>query len=69
MYCTCGVAGDVCTGHFYTLASCNPNGCAAPNATRKYLGEKIDAGWTNREIFQALYAQRGPLMLRPHLLP
>src|SRR5262249_34394040 len=34
-YCTCGVKGDRCTGHFYTLASCNPNGCGAPNDMRK----------------------------------
>src|SRR5262249_52267349 len=24
VYCTCGIKGDGCTGHFYTLASCNP---------------------------------------------
>ena len=69
IYCTCGVAGDRCTGNFYTLASCNPNGCAAPNATRQVLGSKIDAGMTNRQIFQELHAERGPAMLRPHLLP
>jgi hypothetical protein len=69
IYCTCGVGGDGCTGHFYTLASCNPNACAAPNTTRQYLARKIDDGWTNREIFQALLKQRGSQMLRPHLLP
>jgi hypothetical protein len=68
-YCTCGVGGDGCTGHFYTLASCNPNACGAPNMTRNYIGKKIDEGWTNCEIFDALYKQRGPMMLRPHLLP
>jgi hypothetical protein len=69
IYCTCTIGGDGCTGHFYTLASCNPNGCGAPNATRQYLGRKIDEGWTNRQIFQMLLEQRGPQMLRPHLLP
>lgn len=69
IYCTCGVAGDTCTGHFYSLASCNPNSCAAPNQTRQTIGKHIDAGWTNREIFDALLKQRGPTMLRPHLLP
>ncbi len=69
MYCTCGVADDTCTGHFYTLASCNPNGCAAPNATRKELARLIDEGQTNRQIFATLLKQRGPQMLRPHLLP
>jgi hypothetical protein len=69
IYCTCGIGGDGCTGHFYSLASCNPNSCAAPNTTRQYIGKKIDEGWTNREIFDALLKQRGPTMLRPHLLP
>jgi hypothetical protein len=69
IYCTCPVGGDGCTGHFYTLASCNPNACGAPNLTRKYIAGKIDDGWTNREIFQALLKGRGPTMLRPHLLP
>ena len=69
IYCTCGVEGDVCTGHFYTLASCNPNGCGAPNATRKLIAGKIEQGLTDRQIFEELLQQRGPLMLRPHLLP
>jgi hypothetical protein len=69
IYCTCGIAGDTCTGHFYTLASCNPNGCGAPVVTRQYIGKQIDEGRTNREIFDVLLKQRGPTMLRPHLLP
>ncbi|OAI54044.1 hypothetical protein AYO44_03945 [Planctomycetaceae bacterium SCGC AG-212-F19] len=69
IYCTCQVKGDVCTGHFYTLASCNPNGCAAPNATRKDLAEMIDKGMTDKEIFEALLKKHGPLLFRPHLLP
>lgn len=68
-YCTCGVGGDGCTGHFYTLASCNPNACGAPNVARRYIGKKIDEGWTNREIFDALHKQHGAILLRPHLLP
>ena len=48
IYCTCQVKGDVCTGHFYTLASCNPNGCAVPNAMRKELAELIDKGLTDQ---------------------
>jgi hypothetical protein len=69
IYCTCPVKGDVCTGHFYTLASCNPNGCAAPNAMRKDLGEKIDKGMKDKEIFEVLLKEHGPTLLRPHLLP
>ena len=69
IYCTCGVGGDGCTGHAYTLASCNPNACGAPNATRKLLAKKIDEGLTDRQIFEQLLKDRGPLMLRSHLLP
>jgi hypothetical protein len=68
-YCTCKVGGDICTGHFYTLASCNPNGCAAPNAMRKYVAEKIDAGWTDRQIFDDLLRTKGPALTKPHLAP
>lgn len=68
-YCTCGVSKDTCTGHFYTLASCNPNGCGLPNARRKAVGAMIDEGLTDRQIFDRLLKQDGPLLLRPHLLP
>ena len=68
-YCTCGVSKDVCTGHFYTLASCNPNGCGLPNARRKSLGKMIDKGMTDRQIFDQLLEEAGPLLLRPHLKP
>jgi hypothetical protein len=69
IYCTCGVSKDVCTGHFYTLASCNPNGCGMPNATREELIELIDQGKSDREIWDSLLKDRGPLMLKPHLMP
>jgi hypothetical protein len=68
-YCTCGVDKDVCTGHFYTLASCNPNGCGMPNSRRKKVGEMIDRGLTDQQIFDDLLKQDGPLLLRPHLRP
>ena len=68
-YCTCGVSKDVCTGHFYTLASCNPNGCGLPTARRKSLGKMIDKGMTDRQIFDQLLEEAGPLLLRPHLKP
>jgi hypothetical protein len=68
-YCTCTVKKDTCTGHFYTLASCNPYGCGAPNATRRKLAALIDDGKTDRQIWDALRTERGPLMTRPHLLP
>jgi hypothetical protein len=69
IYCTCGVGGDICTGHFYTLASCNPNGCALPNATRQELTKLIDSGLTDRQIFDRFLKDRGTGMLRPHLRP
>jgi hypothetical protein len=69
VYCTCQVKGDRCTGHFYSLASCNPNGCGMPNHMRRVLREKIDRGLTNRQIFDELLKEHGPLLLRPHLLP
>ena len=69
MYCVCGVGKDTCTGHFYTLASCNPNGCGAPTATRDEVRKWIDAVKTDKEIWDALLKDRGPLMTRPHLKP
>jgi hypothetical protein len=69
IYCTCRVHGDRCTGHFYTLASCNPNGCGMPRAMRKELIALIDKGLTDRQILEALLKEHGPELLRPHLLP
>ena len=69
MYCTCGVDKDVCTGHFYTLASCNPNGCGMPHGTREQIGALIDQGQTDQQIWDALLQKRGPLMVKPHLKP
>ena len=69
IYCTCKVGGDICTGDFYTLASCNPNGCGAPNMTRRKIAEMIDKGLDDKQIFDDLRAERGPLMTRPHLRP
>jgi hypothetical protein len=68
-YCTCGIRKDICTGQFYTLASCNPNGCGMPNERRTAIGKMIDQGMSDREIFDALLKEGGPLLLRPHLLP
>jgi hypothetical protein len=69
VYCTCGVRGDGCTGHFYTLASCNPNACGKPKQMRKRLGELIDQGLSDRQIFKKLLADEGPGLRQPHLLP
>jgi hypothetical protein len=69
IYCTCKVKGDGCTGHFYTLASCNPNACGMPNRMRRELGALIDKGLTDTQVFEALLKDHGPDLLRPHLLP
>jgi hypothetical protein len=69
IYCTCKVKGDTCTGHFYTLASCNPNACGMPNIMRKRIAEKIDRGLTDKQVLEELLKEQGPDLLRPHLLP
>lgn len=69
IYCTCKVGGDGCTGHYYTLSSCNPNACGMPNAMRRRLAGLIDEGKTDREIFEELLKQYGNDLTRPHLLP
>ncbi len=68
-YCTCGVSKNTCTGHFYTLASCNPNGCGTPNHRRRDLAKMIDQAMTDRQIFDVLLKEEGPLLVRPHLMP
>jgi hypothetical protein len=68
IYCTCKVKGDRCTGMFYTLASCNPNGCGMPNGMRSLIGKKIDKGMTDRQIFEELLKDYGPDLTNPHLL-
>jgi hypothetical protein len=69
IYCTCAIDKDVCTGQFYTLASCNPNGCGMPNHMRDRIGKMIDSGLSDRQIFDELLKESGPLVLRPHLTP
>jgi hypothetical protein len=69
IYCTCQIKGNHCTGHFYTLASCNPNGCGMPNHMREVLAAKIAKGLTDKQIFEDLLKESGPDLVRPHLLP
>lgn len=67
IYCTCKVGNDICTGDFYTLGSCNPNGCGMPNATRRKIAGLIDKGQDDKQIWDTLFAERGDLMVKPHL--
>jgi hypothetical protein len=71
MYCTCGMH-DGCAGHFFSLAACNAGDekpCGLAKHTREELAELLDKGLTDDEIIQKLLAQRGPNLLRPHMLP
>ncbi len=69
VYCTCGNRGDVCAGHFYTLAACNNMMCGLPATTRESVGQMIDEGLGDVEIVDRLRKDRGPLMFRQHILP
>src|SRR5207248_10653218 len=69
IYCTCGVNGVHCTGHFYSLASCNPNGCGMPSFMRQAIAEKIDKGLSDKQIFEELLKEQGPDLVRQHLKP
>ena len=69
IYCSCRVGKDTCTGMFYTLASCNPNGCGMPNFTRDEIRDLIAKGKSDKDIWDTLLKDRGALMLKPHLLP
>ncbi len=68
IYCSCAVGNDRCTGMFYALASCNVNGCGGPNELARIIGERIDEGLTDVQIFDKLVAERGAEIWRPHLL-
>lgn len=69
IYCSCSIGGDGCTGMFYTLASCNPNGCGMPNHMRKVFADKIDKGLTDKQIFEEQLKADGVKLIRPHLAP
>lgn len=69
IYCTCGVSKDTCTGHFYTQASCNPNGCGMPAMRRNEIAEMIARGLSDRAIYDELLKEAGPLLAKPHLKP
>jgi hypothetical protein len=69
IYCTCRVPGNGCTGHFYTLASCNPNACGHPVMMKEKIAKLIDQGLSDEQIFTQLLKEQGPGLVKPHLLP
>lgn len=69
IYCPCKVAGDRCTGMFYSLASCNVNACPMPNRIRDEIVPMMDQGMSDRDILKELKKSHGPQLLKPHLLP
>ena len=68
-YCACGNRGDVCAGHFYTLAACNTRTCGMPTTTRKAVSKMIDEGLSDAEILDRLGEEHGALLHRQHILP
>lgn len=71
VYCTCGMH-DGCAGHVFTLAACDAgqgHTCGLARGTREKIAELIDAGQTDRQIFEAFRGERGPNFVRPHMLP
>lgn len=68
IYCSCGIAGDRCTGMFYVQSSCNVNACGMPNEISRVIGEKIESGLSDLEIFNKLKEERGRDFWQPHLL-
>lgn len=67
-YCSCSVAGDVCTGMFYTLAACNTMTCGMPNRVRSFVRPLFDKGMTDRQIFEQMEKEFGLSLWKPHLL-
>ncbi len=68
LYCPCGIAGDRCTGMYYTLSACNVNTCGGPDDMRGILAAKMEKGLTDREIFEQLMKEKGRDVWWPHLL-
>ena len=67
VYCSCGMMGDSCAGHWNTLAACKLHGCGMPNLVSRQIGEWIDGGRSDAEILAGLIKANGTNMLRPHV--
>lgn len=67
-YCSCSIAGDGCTGMFYTLAACNSMKCGMPNRVRGFVRPLIQKGLPDSEILERMEEEYGPAIWKPHLL-
>ena len=71
VYCSC-MMHDECAGHLFTLAACDAAGktpCGLAKRTREVISERIEQGYSDRQIFDELLKDRGTKLLRPHLSP
>ncbi len=66
IYCSCGMLGSSCAGHWNTLAACQLHGCGMPNLITKLIGERIDAGKPDEAILAELIERNGRNILRLH---
>ncbi|MBI3877294.1 MAG: DUF3179 domain-containing protein [Verrucomicrobia bacterium] len=66
IYCSCGMLGSSCAGHWNTLAACQLHGCGMPNLITKLVGERIDVGKTDEAILAELIERNGKNILKLH---
>ncbi len=67
-YCNCSIAGDVCTGMFYTLSGCNSMTCGMPKRVRGFVAPLLEKGLSDKEVLGAMEKEFGEGIWRPHLL-
>jgi hypothetical protein len=67
-YCGCSIAGDGCTGMYYTLAACNTMTCGMPDTVRGFVRPLVAEGKSDAEILEKMEAKFGPAVRQPHLL-
>jgi hypothetical protein len=67
-YCACSIAGDGCTGMYYTLAACNGMTCGMLKRVRTFLAPLIEKGLSDRELLEAMEKEFGAAIWKPHLL-
>lgn len=67
-YCTCGMMGTACAGHWNTLAACKIHGCGLPDLVTGLIHEWIAGGKTDAQILELLRQRHGELVLKQHRL-